>query len=134
MKVKTHLNIFLIFYFIFHISVSYSKNYESNNQALEKRVNEISNNIRCLVCRNQSIYDSNSDFAKDIKIIISNYLKKGESEQFIYDFLESKYGDYILFKPPFQLNTLLLWMLPFLLIFGGLTYIAIKYIKYKEND
>ena len=67
MKDKKIIKIFILFCLVFSTSFTYSKISKSNEQIIEKRLNEISNNVRCLVCRNQSIYDSNSDFANDIK-------------------------------------------------------------------
>ena len=114
--------------------MTYPKISKGNEQTIEKRLNEISNNVRCLVCKNQSIYDSNSDFANDIKKIIMIHLNDNKSDEFIYKFLKSKYGEYILFKPPFQINTLILWILPFILIISGLIFFTCKFLKFKKND
>lgn len=134
MKDKKNFNLLILFCLIFSISLTYPKISKSNEQAIEKRLNEISNNVRCLVCRNQSIYDSNSDFANDIKKIIIIHLKDNKSDEFIYKFLKSKYGEYILFKPPFQINTLILWILPFILIISGLIFFTFKFLKFRKND
>ena len=134
MKDKKIIKVFIIFCLVFSTSFTYPKISQSNEQTIEKRLNEISNNVRCLVCRNQSIYDSNSDFANDIKKIIQIRLKDNKSDQFIYKFLKSKYGEYILFKPPLQINTLVLWILPFLLIISGLIFFTFKFLKFKKND
>ena len=124
----------ILFCLIFSISLTYPKISKGNEQTIEKRLNEISNNVRCLVCRNQSIYDSNSDFANDMKKIIIIHLKDNKSDEFIYKFLKSKYGEYILFKPPFQINTLILWILPFILIISGLIFFTFKFLKFRKND
>jgi len=80
---------------------------------------EIYKNIRCLVCQGQSIYDSNSDFAKDLKQIIKNKIDAKESNEIIYQYLADRYGDWILFNPPIKKTTLLLWLIPsFVLLFG----------------
>ena len=134
MKNKKIIKIFILFCLVFSTSFTYPKISKSNEQTIEKRLNKISNNVRCLVCRNQSIYDSNSDFANDIKKIIYIHLKDKKSDQFIYKFLKSKYGEYILFKPPFQINTLILWILPFFLIGSGLIFFTFKLLKLKKND
>ena len=134
MKDKKIIKVFIIFCLVFSISFTYPKISQSNEQTIEKRLNEISNNVRCLVCRNQSIYDSNSDFANDIKKIIMIHLNDNKSDEFIYKFLKSKYGEYILFKPPFQINTLILWILPFILIISGLIFFTFKFLKFKKND
>ena len=134
MKNKKIIKIFILFCLVFSTSFTYSKISKSNEQIIEKRLNEISNNVRCLVCRNQSIYDSNSDFANDIKKIIRIHLKENKSDQFIYKFLRSRYGEFILFNPPFQTNTLILWVLPFILIISGLIFFTFKFLKFRKND
>ena len=134
MKDKKIFKLLILFCLIFSISLTYPKISKGNEQTIEKRLNEISNNVRCLVCRNQSIYDSNSDFANDIKKIIRIHLKDNKSDQFIYKFLKSRYGEYILFKPPFQTNTLILWVLPFILIISGLIFFTFKFLKFRKND
>ena len=134
MKDKKIIKVFIIFCLVFSASFTYPKISQSNEQTIEKRLNEISNNVRCLVCRNQSIYDSNSDFANDIKKIIMIHLNDNKSDEFIYKFLKSRYGEYILFKPPFQINTLILWILPFILIICGLILFTFKFLKFRKND
>ena len=134
MKDKKIFKLLILFCLIFSTSLTYPKISKGNEQTIEKRLNEISNNVRCLVCRNQSIYDSNSDFANDIKKIIMIHLNDNKSDDFIYKFLKSKYGEYILFKPPLQINTLVLWILPFLLIISGLIFFTFKFLKFKKND
>ena len=62
------------------------------------------------------------------------HLNDNKSDEFIYKFLKSKYGEYILFKPPFQINTLILWILPFILIISGLIFFAFKFLKFRKND
>ena len=134
MKDKKNFKLLILFCLVFSISLTYPKISKGNEQTIEKRLNEISNNVRCLVCRNQSIYDSNSDFANDMKKIIIIHLKENKSDEFIYKFLKSKYGEYILFKPPFQINTLILWILPFILIISGLIFFTFKFLKFRKND
>ena len=105
--------IFILFFINFSIFISaFAEN---------KKVEEISKNLRCLICQGQSVYDSNSEFALSIKVLISEKLISGSTESEIYDFLKSKYGDWIVYEPEFNKSTLLLWILPlFLFIFGGL--------------
>ena len=134
MKDKKIFKLLILFCLIFSTSLTYPKISKGIEQNIEKRLNEISNNVRCLVCRNQSIYDSNSDFANDIKKIIMIHLNDNKSDEFIYKFLKSKYGEYILFKPPFQINTLILWILPFILIISGLIFFTLKFLKFRKND
>ena len=134
MKDKKIFKLLILFCLFFSTSLTYPKISKGNEQTIEKRLNEISNNVRCLVCRNQSIYDSNSDFANDMKKIMIIHLKDNKSDEFIYKFLKSKYGEYILFKPPFQINTLILWILPFILIISALIFFTFKFLKFRKND
>ena len=93
----------------------------NNAFSYESKVDEISKNLRCLICQGQSVYDSNSDFALSVKTLISQKLDAGNSEDDIYNFLKSKYGDWIVYEPEINKYTFLLWLLPlFLFIFGGL--------------
>ena len=94
------------------------------------KINEISKNLRCLICQGQSIYDSNSEFALSIKTLISDKLASGNSEEEIYNFLKAKYGDWIVYEPEFNKYTLVLWILPlFLFIFGGLLIVRKVFIN-----
>ena len=100
--------------------------------SINNRTREISQNIRCLVCQNQSIDDSNSELAKDLKILIREKVIDGVSNEEIYGYLRERYGDYILLKPPLNLNTILLWFLPFIVLIFGLIFI-IKIIKSNQK-
>ena len=96
--------------------------------SINNRTREISQNIRCLVCQNQSIDDSNSELAKDLKILIREKLISGVSNEEIYGYLRERYGDYILLKPPLNLNTIILWILPFIVLMFG-SIMIFKIIK-----
>jgi cytochrome c-type biogenesis protein CcmH len=87
---------------------------------LEDRAREISAKVRCMVCQNQSIDDSEAEVARDLRILIREKLVEGKSNQEIYDFLVSKYGEFILLQPRLKSNTLLLWGLPILALFLGI--------------
>ena len=92
--------------------------YANNNYLL---VNKISKNLRCLICQGQSVYDSQSDFALSIKILIKNKIEEGKSEKQIYDYLKNQYGEWIVYEPEFNKKNLILWIFPLILfIFGGL--------------
>ena len=92
------------------------------------KTREISQNIKCLVCQNQSIDESNSEIAKDLKVLIKNKLKDGVSDDEIYNFLRDRYGDSILLKPPLKTNTILLWFLPFIILAFG-SFFVIRFLK-----
>ena len=98
------------------------------NQEYELRARNISRNIRCMICQNQSIDESNASLAKDLRILIRNKIKEGSNDKEIYKFLTDRYGDFILLKPPFDLNTLGLWFLPFIFLVLG-AYIVFYHNK-----
>jgi len=90
------------------------------NKKQELRARNISKNIRCMVCQNQSIDESSAPLAKDLRILIRNKIIQGNKDKEIYKFLSDRYGDFILLKPPFKLSTLALWFLPFIFFIVGI--------------
>ena len=107
--------ILLVFFFI----LSFQKLSIGNNISTE--VDKISKNLRCLICQGQSVYDSQSDFALSMKILISKKIKEGKSEKQIYEYLKNQYGEWIVYDPEFNRKNLILWIFPLILfIFGGL--------------
>ena len=80
---------------------------------------KILKNIRCLICQGQSVYDSESEFASSIKLIVDRKIDEGLKEKQIYQFLREKYGDWVIFDPQVNKNTYVLWLLPLLLFFFG---------------
>ena len=101
------------------------------NQTQELRARNISKNIRCMVCQNQSIDESNATLAKDLRILIRNKIKEGEEDKEIYKFLTDRYGDFILLKPPLKSNTFFLWFLPFIFLIIG--FLIILYHNKKSE-
>ena len=92
----------------------------AEDPALEKRVNEIGLELRCLVCQNQTIADSHAGLAVDLKNQIREQLKAGKTDRQILDFMVERYGDFVLYKPPVKATTILLWVGPFALMAIGL--------------
>ena len=90
-----------------------------SDSKLENRARNLSKGIRCLVCQNQSIDDSDSELAKDLRKIIRIKIVEGKKDKEINDFLVEKYGNFILMKPPFYSETFLLWSSPFIIVFIG---------------
>ena len=110
MKLSTF---FLLIVIIFNFT---GLNSAENNDEIK---NKISKNIRCLICQGQSIYDSQSDFAISMKLVIAKKLNQGFSENEIYEFLKNKYGQWIIYDPEFNKKTFILWILPILLFLLG---------------
>ena len=112
-------NIFLIILFVFFISAQLAM------ASTEREIN-IYKNIRCLVCQGQSLNDSNSDFAIDLKKVIKKKIINKKSDREIYNYLTERYGDWILFNPPLKINTFLLWGFPLMFALLGGVFIYIK--------
>ena len=118
-KIKYILVVFCFSIFFYNHSIS-----------SEKNVDQISKNLRCLICQGQSVYDSQSDFALSMKVLIDNKINEGKTEKEIYDFLKNKYGEWIVYEPEIGLNTILLWVIPLILfIFGGILIVRKVSIK-----
>ena len=113
---------YLLIFFLSNNSLSYSTENERNLK------NEISKNIRCLICQGQSIYDSQSDFAISMKIVIEKKIIEGLTEDEIYDYLKNQYGQWILYDPELNKKTFILWILPILLFLLGGAIIVKKII------
>ena len=91
--------------------------------ALETRARDLSAGFRCLVCQNQSIDDSNAPLARDQRILIRERIKAGSSDAEVKRYVVSRYGDFVLLKPPIRTRTLLLWALPFIVLLSGLLFL-----------
>lgn len=91
--------------------------------ALEARARALSEGFRCLVCQNQSIDESDAGLARDLRLLIRERLTKGETDQQVTQFVVDRYGDFVLLKPRFTANTLVLWLLPFAIVALGLVYL-----------
>jgi len=122
MKIK----IFLFTVYILTATPTYSSE-------TEFKLLEVYKNLRCLVCQGQSIADSNSDFAATIKLVVQDQFNEGKTEDEIYKFLTSKYGEWIVYQPSFNKNNFLLWFLPYsVLIFGG--FIIFLIVRKTKNN
>ena len=117
------LKIFLIIFFIFSFN-----HLKANNEIMK---NKITKNLRCLICQGQSVYDSDSEFANSLKVLVDKKLNEGFSEKQIYDFFKEKYGEWILYDPGLNKNTYILWLLPILIfLLGGA--IILKKLRFKN--
>jgi len=132
---KTLLTIVIISIMIqFFSKISYSVEPEEflQNPKQEIRARDISKNIRCLVCQNQSIDDSSAPLAKDLRTLIRIKVQKNDTDEEIYKFLTDRYGDFILLKPPFKISTFLLWSLPFVFVIIGIFILFVHNKKSKK--
>ena len=119
MKLLKYL--FLLF-LIFNLSSLYAE--EKNLKT------EITKNLRCLICQGQSVYDSDSEFANSIKVLIDEKIKQGQDKQEIYQYLKDRYGQWILYEPEFSKNTYFLWIFPvFIFLIGGFLIFRLFIIK-----
>ena len=121
---------------VFTIVNSYSVEPEEilKNPQQEIRARNISKNIRCLVCQNQSIDESSAPLAKDLRIIIRNKITEGSTDIEVYKFLTDRYGDFILLNPPFKKSTIFLWVLPFIFFFVGIFILYWHNINSKKKN
>ena len=104
----------------------------SNDPELEKRVMALSEQLRCLVCQNETLAGSQADLAADLRNLIREQMKAGKSDKEIIAFLTERYGKFILYKPPVDPTTYLLWFGPFVLLLGGLLFLF-RYLKQRRE-
>ena len=117
------LKLFFIIFFIFSLN-----NLEANSDDIKIKITK---NLRCLICQGQSVYDSDSEFANSMKVLVDKKLNEGFSEKQIYDFFKEKYGQWILYDPELNKNTYILWLLPILIfLIGGA--IVVKNFKIRK--
>ena len=115
----------IIFFTILNLSIVNAETFSVDS-------NRIFKNLRCLICQGQSIADSNSEFAQTMKLVVRDQIKEGKSEKEIYDFLIEKYGEWVVYKPPFNRVNFVLWLFPYLVFVTGgvIIFLLIK----KENN
>ena len=119
-KIKILFKLLIIFLFLQNYSLAETS----------QEVDKISKNLRCLICQGQSVYDSQSDFALSMKILIQNKIDEGKNDEQIYEYLKVKYGEWIVYDPEINKNTILLWVLPLILfVFGGILILRKVSIK-----
>jgi cytochrome c-type biogenesis protein CcmH len=101
----------------------------SANAELEKHVMAISEELRCLVCQNQTIADSNAELAIDLKNQVREKLQQGMSDKEVVDYMVHRYGDFVLYRPPVKATTWLLWFGPFILLLGGVFFLVLRLLR-----
>jgi len=99
---------------------------------LELRARELSKEVRCVVCQNQSIDDSDAELAKDLRVLLRERLVEGDSDDEVLEFLVARYGDFVLLRPPFKGITYVLWLSPFLILFIGI-YAIFTFFRKKTD-
>jgi len=119
----------IILYIIF-LLLAFSKSSFSDDQKLENKINK---NLRCLICQGQSIYDSQSDFAESMKLVVKQKIESGMSEEEIYSFFKMQYGEWILYDPQFNTKNFALWLLPILVFLVGGIIILTKFGVLKKR-
>ena len=122
---KTRIILYIIF-----LLLAFSKSSFSNDQKLENKINK---NLRCLICQGQSIYDSQSDFAESMKLVVKQKIESGRSEDEIYSFFKIQYGEWILYDPQFNTKNFALWLLPILVFLVGGIVILKKFRVSKKR-
>lgn len=104
----------------------------AEDPALEKKVITLSNELRCLVCQNQTIADSNAELAVDLRNQVRKQLTEGKSDREILDYMVERYGEFVLYRPPFNYKTVLLWVGPFLLLLLAM-FILVQQIRIRHK-
>ena len=107
--------------------------FTGGDPATHERVMAVSAELRCLVCQGQSLADSNSDFARDMRVQIKEMIEAGKSDREVVDFMVERYGDYVRYRPPFKATTILLWFGPFLLLGAGVGVLYFNVLRRKKQ-
>ena len=119
MTLSNFFNIFFIVFFSLCLNA---------NETIDNKVKKLTLELRCMTCQNQSVHDSDSDYSRDIKVLVRKKFEEGLSEKEIKHFLTQRYGEYILFKPYFSSKNLFLWLFPFVLLILSII-ILVKNLK-----
>ena len=118
MKLLSFSKLFLLMCLLFFFKNTFAI------ESIDSKVKKLTLELRCMTCQNQSVYDSDSEYAKDIKIIVKKKFEEGFSEKEIKNLLTERYGEYILFKPYFNSKNLFLWLFPFILLIASVLVFA----------
>ena len=103
------------------------------DKVLEERARAISKELRCLVCQNQSIDDSDAPLAKDLRVLVRERLQAGESDEKVIEFVADRYGDVVLLRPPVKASTLTLWISPIVILIVGVIFLLMRFRKQEKN-
>lgn len=126
--------LFIVLVLLFSFSASYAaveiKKFDNEQQ--EQRYKYIIDELRCLVCQNQNIADSNAGLAQDLRKQVHKMIMAGEDDETIFDFMVTRYGDFVLYRPPFKASTFFLWIGPFIIFALGL-FVLIRFIRQRKK-
>lgn len=117
------LGIALLFWFLPAAAIEIAEDLDTGQEA---RYRALAEELRCLVCQNQSLADSNAELAGDMRAVVRDMIKEGADDRTIIQFMTDRYGDFVLYRPPLKPSTVLLWVLPFVILLGGLVFVIIK--------
>lgn len=129
---KIRLTLILLFTLSFS-SFASEDYYQFSSQNQKNRFNTLTTELRCLVCQNQNLAESNAPLASDLRDKVYSQVTQGKSNKEIIDYLVKRYGNFVIYKPPLNQNTLALWFGPFILLLGGILYLLYA-IKQKKRD
>jgi cytochrome c-type biogenesis protein CcmH len=122
----------LVLFFSFALPIIAKDAQPAEDPQIEQRMKALTEQLRCLVCQNETLADSRADLAEDLRKEIREQMQAGKSDQEIIAFLTQRYGDFVLYKPPVKKTTYLLWFGPFALLFGG-TAVLFRYLKQRRE-
>ncbi len=128
-SLKTGIVVLLCLLVFAPLALAKEAEYMVADPEMEKTVNEISAELRCLVCQNQTIADSNAPLAVDLKNQVRDMVESGQSQSDIIDYMVERYGDFVRYRPPMKASTILLWVGPFLLLLIGVVVLVVNLRK-----
>ncbi|UXN04690.1 cytochrome c-type biogenesis protein CcmH [Bartonella sp. HY406] len=134
MKNTIRLVIFILFVGFASVAQAVQPDEILPDANLEARAREISSHLRCLVCQNESIDDSNAPLARDLRMLVRERLSEGDSNQKAIDYIVARYGEYVLLKPRFEGSTILLWLSPILILLAAFAYILYNFRQKKPSQ
>ena len=129
---KTRTVIFILISICFVAGAIAKEAQPNEDPKIEQRMKTLTEQLRCMVCQNETLADSRADLAEDLRKIVREQIRAGKSDQEILAFLTERYGDYVLYKPPVKKTTYLLWFGPFILLIGG-TAVLYRYLKTRRE-
>ncbi|MFZ6819285.1 cytochrome c-type biogenesis protein [Undibacterium sp. Ji22W] len=128
-----HKHLLMLILLFVHAAASAQDNSAATEAAVEKRVSHLTEELRCLVCQNQTIADSHSGLAIDLKNQVREKISAGASDQEVLNYMVERYGDFVLYRPPVKHTTYLLWFGPFLLLFAGFLFLYLRLAKVQKD-